>query len=434
MPSSVFQDLTASLSFSSSSSDVTTISTGLEGVELFNGQLFVSTSSGAFDQTAELVFYSHPDLLDEHIVYLAQVPLVYNSLAAQVFHGANSLSLVSALDIVNYDLVKIIDNTNSEFVRVQNVAGNTLNLVDTLVSDHNSSIPIAKVVEFGGFGIRDISSGNSIYVKVKFSAPVTVGLTLNLSCTPASGVATVNGLTGSVVLTTDQVNEGTINQYYTDLKARSAISAADPLEYTALTGRLNFATESANTILAGPTSGAASDPTFRTLVGNDLPSMSTTTSGAVPPTGTPTGKFLRDDGTFATATTVYTGSNSVQISGTSVSLINDSASPGNNYGYGTSSSGTKGFIPTLNAAATQTTVNGTTGSMKCSQVSTGSSYKKVVVYLSNLTGTSLVYNFPTSFVNTPYAYGDKSSSAIVTTSRITVTATGATGWIFIEGY
>ena len=37
-----------------------------------------------------------------------------------------------------------------------------------------------------------------------------------------------------------------------------------------------------------------------TITGASLPAMSTTDKGAVPATGTPSGKFLKDDGTWAT--------------------------------------------------------------------------------------------------------------------------------------
>lgn len=52
-------------------------------------------------------------------------------------------------------------------------------------------------------------------------------------------VTSVNGQTGSVVLTTTDINEGT-NLYYTDTRARASISASSPLQYNSGTGALSI--------------------------------------------------------------------------------------------------------------------------------------------------------------------------------------------------
>ena len=54
-------------------------------------------------------------------------------------------------------------------------------------------------------------------------------------------VTSVNGQIGAVVLTTDNINEGTTNLYYTNTRARNAISSlATGLTYTAGTGVFSF--------------------------------------------------------------------------------------------------------------------------------------------------------------------------------------------------
>lgn len=68
---------------------------------------------------------------------------------------------------------------------------------------------------------------------------------------------------------------------------------------------ISWANESANTFLAGPTTGAAAAPTFRTIVPADMPvfvaSGASHASGAVPDPGASAGttRFLREDATFA---------------------------------------------------------------------------------------------------------------------------------------
>ena len=49
-------------------------------------------------------------------------------------------------------------------------------------------------------------------------------------------VTSVNGATGAVVLGTDNINEGSTNLYYTDTRARAALSAGDGIDYNSTTG------------------------------------------------------------------------------------------------------------------------------------------------------------------------------------------------------
>ena len=51
---------------------------------------------------------------------------------------------------------------------------------------------------------------------------------------------------------------------------------------------------------AGPSTHAGEDITTGTIDGDRLPSISTTKKGAVPLTGTPSGKYLKDDGNWTT--------------------------------------------------------------------------------------------------------------------------------------
>jgi hypothetical protein len=61
----------------------------------------------------------------------------------------------------------------------------------------------------------------------------------------STGVSSVNSQTGTVVLTTDDVNEGNNNKYYADSLARHAISASLPLSYNSTNG--NFTISQAST-------------------------------------------------------------------------------------------------------------------------------------------------------------------------------------------
>jgi len=60
-------------------------------------------------------------------------------------------------------------------------------------------------------------------------------------------VSTVNGFAGpNVVLTTNDVSEGSNNKYYTDARVRSALNAASPLTFNASTGTFSMSAASAS--------------------------------------------------------------------------------------------------------------------------------------------------------------------------------------------
>jgi hypothetical protein len=89
----------------------------------------------------------------------------------------------------------------------------------------------------------------------------------------------------------------------------------------------------------------------------------------------------------------------------------------------------------FNPAVSQVTVNGLTGTAVWSMPFQGTSYKKVVMYLTNFTSAGTVITFPTAFTNVPYVTGGQAGIAVTTTTTMTLTRVGAVGgWIFAEGY
>lgn len=121
---------------------------------------------------------------------------------------------------------------------------------------------------------------------------------------PAS-VYSVNGQsTGSIVLTSSDINEGS-NLYFTAARVKSLLSATSPMAYSSSTGVISipaatnsaagyltatdwntfnnklgiFSNQTANTIFAGPITGISASPSFRTIVANDIPTLNQNTTG-----------------------------------------------------------------------------------------------------------------------------------------------------------
>lgn len=60
-----------------------------------------------------------------------------------------------------------------------------------------------------------------------------------------------------------------------------------------------FGVQPPNFVFSGPTSGSSAFPSFRTLVGADLPATTSSTRGALPPFPNTTTTYFRGDGTYA---------------------------------------------------------------------------------------------------------------------------------------
>jgi hypothetical protein len=93
----------------------------------------------------------------------------------------------------------------------------------------------------------DLAEGTNLYytdTRARLAISAGTNITYDsatgvISSTVTSAVDSVNGQTGTVVLTSTDIAEGT-NQYYTDSRSRSAISASGDLSYDSATGVISY--------------------------------------------------------------------------------------------------------------------------------------------------------------------------------------------------
>jgi hypothetical protein len=109
----------------------------------------------------------------------------------------------------------------------------------------------------------EIAEGSNLYFTTGRARDAVSGGS-NISYDGATGVIStqaavwsVNGQEHAVVLNTDNIGEGTTNQYFTDARARNAVTLtsdnADILSYSAGTGALTFVTPTTDAIDEGAT-------------------------------------------------------------------------------------------------------------------------------------------------------------------------------------
>lgn len=196
-------------------------------------------------------------------------------------------------------------------------------------------------------------------------------------------------------------------------------------------------------------SDLASPSTARTNLG--LGSYATRSSGLAELTGADFGGDVIVTGTnnttnwfsaiklhrFGSSVDFLTISTKDRTLGNSPVYFND----GNGNGFELASAGSTKMTLSASGAlgllTTQTTVNGSTsGSIVCSQPFQGSSYKKVLIYVNNLTSTALTYTYPVAFTFNPMLSFATTGTVSPTSdaTHITISGSGGGGWITLEGY
>lgn len=186
--------------------------------------------------------------------------------------------------------------------------------------------------ESGSIKLKGI---NSNFNSVGFKAPNTFSSSVLWTLPSADGtsgqVLATNG-SGTLSWITNTSGSGTVTSVGLSLPAIFSVTNSPVTTSGTLTASL--ATQTANTVLAGPTTGVAAAPTFRSLVASDIPTLNQNTTGTAsnvtgtvaianggtgqttataafnalaPSQASNSGKYLKTDGTNTSWATVTAG-------------------------------------------------------------------------------------------------------------------------------
>jgi len=184
--------------------------------------------------------------------------------------------------------------------------------------------------------------GSSVTSLNSLTGAITLVAGSGISVTPSGSNITI-AATNSGSVTSVALSDGSTTPIY-------AISNSPVTGTGTLTLTLNV--EVANTVFAGPVSGGSAQPTFRLLVAADLPaSISSNTSGTASNITATTNSTITTLSSLSLPYSQVTGTPSslafadslVNTSGT-VTLVNDTASPGASRYYGTNGSSVLGYF------------------------------------------------------------------------------------------
>ena len=113
---------------------------------------------------------------------------------------------------------------------------------------------------------------------------------------------------------------------------------------------ITLSTQAANTFFAGPSSGAATEPTFRAIVAADVPTLNQNTTGTAGNITATSNSTLTTLSSLSLPYAQLTGtptpltfSDSLVETGTTVTLVNDAASPTSLQYYGTNAGSVRGY-------------------------------------------------------------------------------------------
>ena len=217
-------------------------------------------------------------------------------------------------------------------------------------------------------------SGSPVTTTGTLTGTLTTQVANSLFAGPISGVGATP--TFRALTTADLAGLGVGTVTSVGMTVPSILSVTPSTITTSGSFALSLTTESANQIFAGPSSGAAATPTFRSLTSADIPALPygtgtvTSVGLSLPSIFNVTGSPVTTSGTLSatlateTANYVFAGPTSGAASAPSFRALVSTDIPSLPYGTVTSVTGTApvvssgGTTPTISMAAANTTTNG----------------------------------------------------------------------------
>lgn len=217
------------------------------------GQIATVTNAtpGSYAYTYEVPLYRWTALVDNHYSYSSGDTYYYN--------GTTWIEIATGITLEPGNAIAISGNIID--VKYDNT---------TISINGSNQLTVLNAPSFTGSLSGDVTGTQSATV-IANNAVTNV----KLAQMPA------NTLKGNNTVSTTNAADLTVAQVNTMLGTVTSVSASSPLQSSGgATPTISFTNQTANTILAGPSSGGAAAPTFRTLARADIPLFATTTKTA----------------------------------------------------------------------------------------------------------------------------------------------------------
>lgn len=177
-----YSTIETDIDFSASASEDETIAIGAAFKHLVRGRLYIDADPGAgFAAWATLTFYNKAAMTGKDAFFRISCKLVYTELEVATTGSDANITPDDQTDFSPHDLAYIIDNGDSEFIRLTTIA-DTMVAEDTIAA-HDINDGLSRVVEFSGFPLINLESGTDIYARLAFASAQTVSLKLELVVT-----------------------------------------------------------------------------------------------------------------------------------------------------------------------------------------------------------------------------------------------------------
>jgi len=139
---------------------------------------------------------------------------------------------------------------------------------------------VKRILSFAALLISAVAAGTQVVPGQSLDLTTANPFSSSVSgVCPSSGGGTTNYLRadGTWAAPPGSGGSGTVTSVGLSLPSIFSVSGSPVTSSGTLTG--SFATESANIVFAGPSSGSAAQPTFRSLVAADVPTLNQNTTG-----------------------------------------------------------------------------------------------------------------------------------------------------------